>query len=165
MEGLAAFSVAVNVVQFLDFGQKLSQAMFDIWRSAKGLTKSNFNTRMLAQVFWDNLDSVAHNLTEYHKFLHGENVGTYDTTHAQRQMQGVIDGCRDLASELIKRIDKLRCNGPPRGLDSLFAAFKSLWEERDLKRLEKEFDKYKAELDSLVLFSLRYELGSLLRTM
>lgn len=149
MGAAAALGVAANNVQFLDFSQRLSNTIFEIWNSAKGITKSSANTEIVVQTFLESLDCVSDDLLKYRGFLSHQN---YQDDH----IQAVVDGCRELADDLSTRIDKLRVTGQPSKWKSLVAAIKSLWTEHELVALEGELSKLRHELETRVLFSLRY---------
>lgn len=149
MEAAAALGIAGNVVQFLDFSQKLSKTILEIWKSTKGIAKSSEHTEIAAQTFLESLDCVSNDLCEYRGFLSQQNNGN-------GPIQSVIDGCRELADDLINHIDKLRVTGQPRKWKSIAAAMKTLWQEQELLVLEGKLSKLRNELETRVLFSLRY---------
>jgi hypothetical protein len=150
MEAAAALGLAGNIVQFLDFSQKLSKTIFEIWNSANGITKLNSDKELLTQSFLTNLDSVCEDLIKYQGFL-------LHQCDQDDHIQAIIDGCRKLTDDLIQRIDKLRVTGQPSKLKSLMAAVKFLWKEQELVTLESQLSKFRHELESRVLFSLRYK--------
>jgi hypothetical protein len=151
MEAGAAVGLAGNIVQFLDFSQKLTKTILEIWKSTTGSTKSNQNLAVTVQTFLQGLDSVASDLQEYRGFL-----GQLQPEIQDDHIQIVIEGCRHVADDLVSRLEKLRTTSRSTRWNALVTALKCLWKESELEEMDKQLGRLRRELETRVLFSLRY---------
>jgi len=148
MEAVAALGLAGSIVQPLEFGNKLRKTILEIWNSAAGTTASNSATKAMVQTFLESLESVSADLSQYPSLLYQQN-------NEDTQLQSVILRCRELADELVRRIDKLRITGPSGKRKAFAATVKSLWQEDELAEIQKRLNMYRRELETRVLLSLR----------
>jgi hypothetical protein len=151
MDPITALGVAGNVVQFIDFGHKLCSTFFDIYQSASGTTKANLEVQMLVETFIDSIDTVSSDLVKYRNAL----SETPSDSHEQDSVQKIVAECGNVAQELLARIEKLRPEGKKGRWRSFVTAVKSMWKEKDIQDLQARLARLRAELEWIVLISLR----------
>ncbi|KAH7166454.1 hypothetical protein EDB81DRAFT_853098 [Dactylonectria macrodidyma] len=163
MEATTALGLAGNIVQFLDFSQKLCSTFFQIWQSANGLTKNNADTEFLVKNFSSSLDSVSADLAKYRTYLEDDvsTAGNKEGDADRGEMQTVVDGCREVASDLLDRLERLKAGKKSGKWKSLLAAVKAMWKEKELLGMEKLLRRFRSELQWTVVVSLRRSLDLL----
>ncbi|KAK8080187.1 hypothetical protein PG997_008005 [Apiospora hydei] len=150
MEPLAVLGVAGNILQFLDFSQKLCHSFFEIWNSSHGITKANADTQSRMNTFIESADIVVADLQTYIKSLSCDRGN-----EADRMLHTTLDKCLKLANDLVTRVQTLAL---PRGAGKWKAAravVKSLWKEKELLSLQQSLSTYRKDLEWFVLLSIR----------
>jgi hypothetical protein len=150
MEALAAVGVAGNVLQFLDFGQKLVTTCTEIYLSTSGSLKANDDSEMLLREFAESIDNLSSDLSRYQDALNDtvQQVGG-------SPMKVTVDGCRSLAQDLIKRFERLRGEGNLGRWKSLVKGVKCMWKAKELQELQKRLTQHRSQLEWHVLIALR----------
>jgi len=158
MEAIAALGVAGNVIQFLDYGQKLVSTSLDIYKTGTGASTSNRESETLLKDFVESIDTVSENLLLYDERLE---VKLLQAT-AQNGLQDIVDDCRGLAAELLGRFEKLKLQRKPGRWKSSVRAVKCMWQESELVELQKRLSRYQSQFEWRILLSLRYCCSSFL---
>ncbi|PMD63790.1 uncharacterized protein K444DRAFT_626482 [Hyaloscypha bicolor E] len=153
MEAIAALGVAGNVVQFLDFGQKLISTSLEIYTAGTGVTVSNKESETLLKDFIESIDTVSENLLQYDTRL-GEKL---PQATAQNGLQDIINDCRNLAAELLVRFEKLKLQRKPGRWQSTAKAVQCMWQDSELVGLQQRLSKYQSQLAWHILLSLRQD--------
>jgi len=151
MEAIIALGVAGNVIQFLDFGQKLISTTLEIYTAGSGATFSNKESETLLKDFIESIDTVSENLLQYDTRL-GEKLSQ---ATAQNGLQDIIDDCRNLAAELLARFEKLKSQRKPGRWQSTVKAVKFMWQDSELVKLQERLSKYQSQVAWHILLSLR----------
>jgi hypothetical protein len=154
MEAVVALGVAGNVLQFLDFGQKLYSTSLEIHRAATGASTANAESETLLRDFIESIDTVSSDLKQYRSAL--------DATSPQVSGAGtsalhdVVENCKVLAVELLDRFEKLRGEGNRGRWKSFMTGVTCMWKEKELQDLQGRLGRYRSQLEWRVLISLRY---------
>jgi hypothetical protein len=171
MEGLAAISLAGNIVQFVDFACELLSNCRSLYRSANGYLSVNAE---IALITTDLRALVA-------KWRYARNSGaagestclTQAQSEEQKAFESICDGAEDVAKEIIARLESLKMEGNKsciqettgqqttkrRKLDvkeTIKKAVKSLWTKEEIKELVKRLGAFKDALQTRVIVSLRW---------
>jgi hypothetical protein len=151
MEATAALGVAANVLQFLDFGQKLYSTSLEIHRAANGATNANAESETLLRDFIATIDTLTRDLKQYRLTL---TVISPQVAQAG-SLQDVVEKCRALANDLLGRFQKLRPEGKRSRWKSWVKGVECMWRGRELQDLQSRLARYRSELEWHVLISLR----------
>lgn len=171
MDPITAFGVATNVLQFLDFGQRLYATSVEIYSAANGTSSKVSDSKILLQDFVASLDTISLDLQRYSSTLHTTSdlsfnqtlvslstCGTYsghDSAKGDSSIRDVVRGCRQLSKELLDRFEGLRIGGKHRRWKSTIASLKCLWQEKELENLKDRLNEYRSQLEWDILVSLR----------
>lgn len=147
MEALAALSLAGNVVQFVDFGQKLCHMFLEIWSASRGLTNSNSDTQKRIDVFLASLDTVKADLRTYSSVL--------SDVDGDIQLKAITERCNHIAKDLLSRLDALKIKGEMGKWKAAVAAVRSIWKEDELIKLQEQLRKHREELMWIIILSIR----------
>lgn len=151
MEAITALGVAGNVLQFIDFGQKLVSTSFEIYNAANGASARNQESESLLKSFIESIDTVSTDLVQYDARL----ALTFEQTSSSPGLQQIVNDCRDIATDLLARFDKLKLQRNPGRWKSMLRAVKCMWKEYELQDLQARLGRYHSELEWRVLVSLR----------
>jgi len=156
MEAKAAFGIAGNIVQFLDFSQKLCRTFSQIYQSATGATKDNTDTKTLVNSFASGLNAISADLAKYCAYLSTDITTDRSIGHADGQMQTVIQSCREVAADLLGRLERVKLGSKQTGKrKAILVAVKAIWRETELLGLEQKLTRFRKELQWTVIVSLR----------
>lgn len=147
MEATAALGLAGNVVQFVDFSQKLCHMFLEIRNMSQGITESNADAQRCAETFLGSLGQVNADLHIYSEVLNGANGNS--------QLEAITKRCEHIAGELLSRLKALSVKGRPRRLKAAVATVKSMWKEDELLKILEELRKHRDELMYIIILSTR----------
>lgn len=134
LEALAAIGLAGNIVQFIDFCCTLFSQTRQISSSASGLS-SDLN----------NLSEITTSLKGFCiTFSNGSTGSQQDKTHAALQKLAADCGCA--AQQLSDAIDRVRSKKPGSNFSSFRACLKGVWNQNEIKHMEKRVDSFRAAL-------------------
>jgi hypothetical protein len=151
MDAITALGVAGNVVQFIDFGQKLLSTSFEIYKATNGASTRNKESETLLKDFIESIDTVSADLVQY-----GTRLGlTLQQTTSSNGLQEIVDDCRSLAADLLARFEKLKLERKPGRWKSVLRAVKCMWAESELQDWQARLVRYQSQLEWRILVSLR----------
>jgi hypothetical protein len=157
MEATAALGIAGNIVQFIDFSQKLCKTFSQIYQSATGATKHNNDTEVLINSFASSLDALSADLSKYYANL-STDVPADASSNDQvgDQMRCLVKNCREVAVELQRRLDSVKMRGQQAGKrKAILVAVKAMWKENEFQDVEQTLIRFRKELQWTVVVSLR----------
>lgn len=155
MEATAALGLAGNITQFLDFSVKLCATVSEIYRSGTGSSKHNADTEILANSLASSLDVVSEDLTKYYAIL-GSGAAAQATSGTQQHtIRAVVNGCREVALDMVGRLEKLKAGKDSGKWKSFLVAVKSTWREKEILELGGKLHKFRTELQWAIVVSLR----------
>lgn len=158
MEATAALGIAGNIVQFIDFSQKLYKTIFQIYNSATGTTKHSDETEILINSFTSSLDVISADLSKYCAHLSSAVPGdaSNNDPEVSYQMQVLVRSCREVAVELQRHLDSVKVKGQQPGKrKAMLVAVKAMWKEKRFQDVEQTLIRFRKELQWIVLVSLR----------
>ena len=144
MDPLTAFSLAGNIIQFVDFGTRLLSTTRALYRSSVGSLAID-----------DELELVTADLSILIAKLKHSAVSRQDGSSS---FDKICDEAVGVATEIVSKLEGLRLQeGKFRLWRSLQKAVKEIWSKKELYGLVERLDRLRKALDSKVLFSLRSE--------
>ena len=144
-EAVAAFGVAANVVQFIDFSGKILAEGYRLHKSQRVSPSKN-----------EELESIALDLQKLHDELQCPENETYQApTPNDIQLQRLAEQCRDVCLELLAALEKMKVVDPPGKWGSFRVALKTVWDESKIKSLQVRLDEARQELIVRILMSFR----------
>ncbi|KAL2440891.1 hypothetical protein ABEF95_008482 [Exophiala dermatitidis] len=159
MEALAAFGVAANVVQFLDFATKLCVTSVEIYRGVHGASASNAQAEVLLKSFIATIDEVSSDLGQYSVALSTSSKEA--SRRGEAQIGAIVLDCQSVAEDLLQRYQKLKSGGSPGKWRSFVSGVKCMWKHQELEALQRRLKQNRDELEWRVLLSLRESLNLL----
>jgi hypothetical protein len=114
-ESLAAFGLASNIVQFVDFGMKLISYGRELYSSAEGVSKEN-NT----------IEKIALDIK-----LMTQNLAS--GVNHDEALQGLVTACNKLSHDLLAVLDTLKIDTEKdRRMEAMKKSLKSLQKRREI---------------------------------
>jgi hypothetical protein len=145
MAELAAIGLAGNLVQFVDFGFKLSRDFKDLYQSAEGGKAKHLE---LEDVTID-LESLCQKLQE----------STSPAPQDDEELRDLARSCAKLARELLAMLEKVKVNKERNPKLATFnQALKNIWKDKDISDLERRLGRYREQLNHRLIYILRYVL-------
>lgn len=127
---LTALSVASSVVQFVDFGIKILDTGTEIYHSTSGTSVQN---AVIEDITRD-LQGLLVRLRAQPKALpSGPPIPEQPST------EKLAKGCEETGIELLARLERLNINGNAGKWKSLRAALLSIWSEKDIQEIAKDW--------------------------
>ncbi|KUJ13781.1 uncharacterized protein LY89DRAFT_784647 [Mollisia scopiformis] len=149
-EALAALGLASNIVQFVSFAS-------DLISKSRAISKST-DSGLVENLELEAISSTLHELN--HGLLRALATGASSST-AEKILQELCKGCGDVMEELLEVIQSLKSQGPHTRWNSFRQALKSVWKEDQIKALSTRLDRYRNQIDTTLLMSLRENIVAL----
>jgi effector-binding domain-containing protein len=149
LDPLTALGLASNVVQLITFTGDLVAKGRDIYQSTDGGLVENLELEAITKSLQDLSLEVAL-------------PPGIPLTKVERELQQLCDGCRKAADELLDVIQKLKAQGPHKRWVSFRQALNSVWKAEEIQALSIRLERYRRQIDTTLLLSLRETLQSLL---
>ena len=148
-EAIAAFSLAANVIQFIDFGSRVAANFYGYHKAA---SKSRDDAA--------DLDIISRDLAQVLKNLQ---VPAPDSSINETGLGRLAQECQKCAQQMDNKLQpmlkaRLQQLGK-RG--AVIAAFKAAWKEDEMCSLQNQLDNFRSQLTLHLLASLRYALTML----
>jgi hypothetical protein len=148
LDPLSALSVAGNVVQFTEFTINLLSKSRKIFKSEEGALIENLELEAVTR----NLAELSGRIRETFPSQTQEQMLTYDDV----SLKNLCDSCISTAEELLAVLRKLRLQGRHEKWTSFRNALKTMLSENELNDLSRKLERYRRQLDTQLLASLRY---------
>ncbi|KAH6876597.1 hypothetical protein B0T10DRAFT_497781 [Thelonectria olida] len=149
MDPVSAIGLASSLVQLVTFTGDLLSKTRAIYHSADGSLQEHGELEAITRA----LESQNRRIAVQSSSLR---LGSLETT---KDLLTLCDGVRDLTRELTKKIDALKAHDSGSKWDSLRLALKSVWEEKDITDLVRRLERYRQQIDSILLASLQERLN------
>ena len=150
-ESIAAFGLAANAIQFVDFGSKILAVGYRLYRSNATGTVKNSKLQEVTQ----DLLKVADGLEASMKPLPQHFQTSLSTNDIQ--LRKLAQKCRDTCLELLAVLNKLKVQDQSRKWDTLRIALRTVWSEDKIEALQRSLDRYRQELVLRILLALRFD--------
>ena len=144
MEPLTALGLAGNVIQFIDYAQKLVSGSKELYQSTTGLTKEN-----------DILDVITNDVLDISsKIADDSRLGPSD---AEMRLKRLAEECKNLAHRIVRILDDLKRNtGAKNGKwQSFVHLMRSMRKSAELRRLAENVQKIQAQLNLHLTYIIR----------
>jgi hypothetical protein len=171
MDPLSALSVAGTIVQFVDFSAKLIFKSHKLYESSNGALVENLELQAIAESMAGmqrKIKAAREEIGPVYSpvFLDGRQRSRKPTKEEQlmvqirrendKELRSVCQQCAIVAEELIYALDSLKVRGTNRKWGSFRVALQSIWDEGKIKKLGERLNALRAQLDTSILFALRY---------
>jgi len=144
LETLSAIALAGNVLQFLEFGQKLLSQAREIHKSADGLTAEVADIKQVAAGLSD--------LSAALIIPSGANLGFMEESIRESAQK-----CREIADELLRCLRRFGTPNQHHGRwKSARQTIAVLWHKEKIEDLLKKMERVRKQLDTAVLAHIRY---------
>jgi hypothetical protein len=146
-EAIAAFGLAANVVQFIDFGSKLTSSFWHLYKSGRdGVEEVSFAPHL--QTMTSDLQNILDGLVDQE---------SGDGSHDDSGLRKLAEDCKAQAAELQTLLGSLGTagNGKFGKREALKAAFRAVWKEDEINSFEVRLGQFRQQLTLHLLSSLR----------
>ncbi|KAI1323378.1 hypothetical protein F5Y16DRAFT_412669 [Xylariaceae sp. FL0255] len=148
MDPISAIGLASSVVQLLDFAGKLVSKSKEIYRSGRG-----------SLVKHDEIEAVTKTLeTQSRRIALQANSFQRSSSETGRDLLELCDGVRTLSRTLITTIDSVRCGEGSGRWTSFLQALRTVWKEKEITDMRERLQRYRQQVDSLLLTGLQERL-------
>jgi len=151
MDPVTTIGLASSIVQLITFTSDLVSKGREIYKSANGSLVEHLE-----------LESIVGSLVDLSDALDLPNPTERKLTSTERQLSELCDGCKSVTEKLLDAIRKLKAKAPHKGWQSFRQALNSAWKESEIAALESRLDRYRRQIDTTLLVSLRENMQELL---
>jgi hypothetical protein len=176
LDPITTIGLAASIVQLADFTGRLISNSHEFYKSASGALVQHEDLRVVAESLRAQLDSLSRKRQDVQV---GEDTDTWQRLYVvdgfgnlvrkPAQLDGSQDdptlqlerlsyGMDEAASKLLKVVDELRLSPGHRTWSSIRQAVKSVLKQHEIEELEERLDRYRKQVDTTLLLSLRYVL-------
>ncbi|KAH8592623.1 hypothetical protein B0O99DRAFT_629379 [Bisporella sp. PMI_857] len=141
---LTALGLASNIVQIITFTSDLISKGREIYKSADGTLVENLE-----------LETITTSLQGLSKELVLPIYERRKLTKTENQLQELCDGCKAVSGQLLDVIRGVKAKGPHMRWNSFRQALNSVYKEDEIQALETRLDRYRRQIDTTLLISLR----------
>ena len=144
MDAIAAFGLACNVVQVVNFSMDVVSICQELYRGGS-LSK------------YDHLEDMANHLVGLRDSLESP-TGQVKQNLGKCQDQALLDlagRCSTIATELFAELQKLKIRGSPTKRHVISKSARSLWKQGSIDKIRIKLDEYRKILDSRILIGIR----------
>ncbi|KAH6667689.1 hypothetical protein B0J14DRAFT_601221 [Halenospora varia] len=141
---LTALGLASNIVQLVTFTSDLISKGREIYKSADGTLVENLELETITTSLQVLSNELVLPICERGKLTKTEN-----------QLQELCDGCKAVSGQLLDVIRGIKAKGPHMRWNSFRQALNSVWREDEIEALETRLDRYRRQIDTTLLISLR----------
>ena len=144
MDAIAAFSLACNVVQVVNFSMDVVSICRELYRGGS-LSK------------YDHLEDMTNHLIGLRDALDSPTAqGNQNLRECQdKALLDLAEKCSTTATELFAELQKLKINDSPRKRQVITKSATSLWNQRSIDKIQIRLDEYRKILDSRILIGIR----------
>ncbi|KAF3808211.1 hypothetical protein GCG54_00006828 [Colletotrichum gloeosporioides] len=151
MDPASAFGLAASIVQTITFASDLISKSRQLHHSAqRGLVEN------------EELASIARTLQSHSRRITIQLVGApMGKEDVGKDLSTLCNGVRDLCKNFIDTIEALQKPETATRWDSFRQALRSVWKEQDIADLAQRLERYRRQIDSILLASLKEQLETL----
>ena len=144
MDAIAAFSLACNVVQVVNFSMDVVSICRELYRGGS-LSK------------YDHLEDMTNHIIGLRDALDSPTAqGNQNLGECQdKALLDLAEKCSTTATELFAELQKLKINDSPRKRQVITKSARSLWNQRSIDKIQIRLDEYRKILDSRILIGIR----------
>ncbi|EPE34009.1 hypothetical protein GLAREA_07022 [Glarea lozoyensis ATCC 20868] len=148
---LTALGLAASIVQFISFTSSLISKASEISNTAQGATVEIIE-----------LKAIATNITTLNAEIlppsapRGNDQQSRKAAKSGELLHELCTGCEEVSKKLLDVLEKLECEGGRSKWKSFRQALKTVWKESEIEALSKRLERYRGQIDTALLVSLRY---------
>jgi hypothetical protein len=146
MDPVTGFAVACGILQVIDFSSRIISRSHEFRESADG--------RIEQHVILDN--AAAHLLDLCNGLQRYDGISVHRLNGADEQLYLIKLETELVVKELRNALDKAKLVGTHKKWRSFYQAFQSVWQDNDIAGLARRLDELRKQVDTALLFSLRY---------
>ncbi|KAF2112303.1 hypothetical protein BDV96DRAFT_158320 [Lophiotrema nucula] len=125
LDGISALSLAASIVQFVDFGTRLSVKVYELYHSSSGLSASHAD-----------LDETATRFMHLTEQLSGVEISTAGPDTVEKQaFRRLLTSCRSRAEELIAIVGDLKVDKTHKLWSSIRQSFRATRKKDEIEQL------------------------------
>lgn len=143
MEALTALSLASNIVQFIDFSNKIIKGAKEIHDSATGTLSET-----------ESLEDVVKEMQSLSLRLDPPTTGNQNED--ERAFRRLAGECRILCTQLLDLINSIKPNNPKSKRQSIRAAIRETWSKKERIELERRLNSCRDQLELQLTFLMKY---------
>ena len=145
MEAIAAFALACNVVQVVDFGLKAASKCREIYREGRSIEHQdlNYTSKHLAEITENLSASILYARTNK------------PLTKEEHELADLAAKCTKTATDLQDELDKLMLSGRQGKRAAVFKAIKSIRRNDSIKKIKDRLGEHESVLNTRLLSRLR----------
>lgn len=147
MDPLTALGLASNIIQVISFTSNLISKGREIYKSADGKLVQNLE-----------LEAITRNLQDLSGHLSFPPNRRKDLSDTDKELQDLCKGCAKVSAQLIEVTQGLTVQGDHRKWNSFRQALNSVWKEDTIEELSKRLERYRSQIDTMLLVSLREQI-------
>ncbi|KAI2633041.1 hypothetical protein GGS26DRAFT_555059 [Hypomontagnella submonticulosa] len=148
MDPVTSIGLASSIVQLISFTGSLISKSREIYRSAEGSLVENGELSIIVKT----LEAQNRRIAAQAAALRSS------SSEPAKHLLQLCDGVRKLTQELISTIEHLKLSSTGGKWASVFQALKSVWKEQDIADLLRRLDRYRQQIDSVLLELLQERL-------
>ncbi|KAH9205388.1 hypothetical protein DL95DRAFT_528851 [Leptodontidium sp. 2 PMI_412] len=157
MDPLSALSVVGTIVQFVDFGSKLLNSGYGLYKSSKGASAANLELECITA----DLQSVLSKLKNSASAAELSGPVTEEEHKSQLSFKEVCEGAAFVANELLERLETLKVKGKKfKKFQSLHKALQNLWSKEEVAGISNRLEAFKTAMNTRILLSLREKIDA-----
>ncbi|PMD37906.1 hypothetical protein L207DRAFT_635353 [Hyaloscypha variabilis F] len=152
MDPLSALTVAAAVVQFVDYGTKIVSKGRELYKSVDGALSENIEFKTASGRLQRLSSTLQESLYQGQQGMHQRPLNECD-----QALDSICNSCIEFSKDLVTRLEKLKVPGDSkhRKWGSLKQSIKSVWSEEKIEETATKLAKFRSELDTHVILSLR----------
>lgn len=140
MDPVAALGLAGNIVQFVDFSCKIIRDTRSLYGSTTGATAEN-----------DIITAIASDLISLNNALTAPTA----SGAIPESVSSLASDCKDVATELLKTLDKIKVQAPHQKWKSFMQALRSVWKKEQVEIFVKGMERLRNETQYHLQLMLR----------
>jgi hypothetical protein len=148
MDPISAFGLAVNIIALVDFVGRVISYSSDAYKSSDGKIPENSELRNVTE----RLRQLNKDVDQRIKTRREDGSELSESEYKQEQL-GLQ--CQSVAAELIQVLDTIQGQGSQTRWSSARQAILTIWNKEKIENLEKRLDRFRQELVTTTLASLR----------
>lgn len=147
MDPYRAISLAVSVIQFIGFSHRLVSKGNKICPSTKETFLGNMELDSANRLLLEHV-------SEIHRFF---KIESDLASHAYREMKEICFQYEEIAKKLVKVLENLKFRARRKKWTSMRQAFKAMISKEEVWKLAHRLNELRADLDKILLSSVRYD--------
>lgn len=151
LDPLTALGLASNIVQLITFTGSIISKSNEIANSAQGGTVENLELEAITA----NLQTLSSQIITPRPHHDEGGRESASVRQATTQLRELCEGCSEISQELLEVIRQIGGRKRSKNWSSFRQALLSVWKEKKIEALSKRLERYRRQIDTALLVSLR----------